>query len=189
VTDVSPRDGLQNEPVAVDTATKLELIRRLSAAGIRSIEATSFVNPKLVPQMADATEVLKSCVTELPDVRFPVLVPNLRGLEAALAAGTKEVTLLAAASDTFAQKNTNCTVEENLERAKAVMQRAKEASCTVRAAISVCLGCPYEGTVPPKRVAQVAARLFEGGCEELLICDTTGVGTAGGVCAACSRKS
>eukprot|EP00439_Symbiodinium_sp_Y106_P086947 s66_g37.t1 len=127
---------------------------------------------------ADAADVLKSCVTEHPGVRFPVLVPNLRGLEAALAAGAKEagcayVTLLAAASDTFAQKNTNCTVEENLERARAVMERSQQANCSVRAAISVCLGCPYEGGV--------AARLYEAGCEELLICDTTGVGTAAGV--------
>lgn len=181
VTDVSPRDGLQNEPVQVGTAAKLELIRRLIAAGIRSIESTSFVNPKLVPQMADAADVLKSCVAEHPDVRFPVLLLNLRGLEAALAAGAKEVTLLAAASDTFAQKNTNCTVEENLERARAVMERAQQASCSVRAAISVCLGCPYEGEVPPRQVAKVAARLHEAGCEELLICDTTGVGTAAGV--------
>ena len=180
VTDVSPRDGLQNEAVQVSTMTKLELIRRLARAGVRSIEATSFVNPKLVPQMADAKEILKSSLQEHSPkgLVFPVLVPNAKGLQAALAAGAREVTLLAAASDTFAQRNTNCTVDENLDRAKVVLQEAETAKCSVRAAISVCLGCPYEGHVAPQRVAQVAKRLLEDGCEEVVICDTIGTGTA-----------
>ncbi|CAJ1357786.1 unnamed protein product [Effrenium voratum] len=145
------------------------------------MESTSFVNSKLVPQMADAADVLQACLAQHPLVAFPVLVPNARGLEAALAAGAKEATLLTAASDTFAQKNTNCTVEENLQRAAAVLQRAKAAHCSVRGAISVCLGCPYEGEVPARRVAQVASRLLEDGCQEVLICDTIGTGTAGSV--------
>lgn len=182
VTDVSPRDGLQNEAVFVSSSAKLELIRRLRGAGVRSIEATSFVNPKLVPQMADAKEILQSSIKEhAPGCVFPVLVPNAKGLQAALAAGAKEVTLLAAASDTFAQRNTNCTVEENLQRAKAVLEAAKEAQCAVRAAISVCLGCLYKGEVSPKRVAQVACRLLEDGCEEVVVCDTIGTGTAASV--------
>lgn len=179
ITDVSPRDGLQNEATQVSTATKLELIRRLKAAGIRSIEATSFVNPKLVPQMADAAQVLEACLVAGQGMTFPVLVPNLRGFEAAKACGVKDVTVLAAASDTFAKKNTNCTVDENIQRAAAILAAASEAGIAARAAISVCLGCPYEGEVSPSRVASVALQLLEAGCNEVAVCDTIGTGTAG----------
>ncbi|CAE8644919.1 unnamed protein product, partial [Polarella glacialis] len=176
-TDVSPRDGLQNEKTQVGTARKLELVRRLTAAGLRSIEATAFVNPKLVPQMADASEVLRACLQEGVGVAYPVLVPNLKGLEAAKACGAKEVTILVAASDTFAQKNTNCTVDENLQRATAILKAAAEMGIAARAAISVCLGCPYEGDVRPERVAEVALKLYEAGCREVVLCDTIGTGT------------
>merc|ERR1740129_1438401 len=174
LTDVSPRDGLQNEPQLVDAGTKVELIQRLRDAGLRSIETTAFVNAKLVPQMADAAEVLGKCVANDDTAVYPVVVPNLRGLRAASAAGAREVTIVAAASDTFARKNTNCTVDQTLERAAEIVSVSRELGVVVRSAISVCFGCPYEGHVPPTRVAEVAARLLDMGCQELAICDTIG---------------
>eukprot|EP00928_Gymnodinium_smaydae_P015560 TRINITY_DN15762_c0_g1_i1.p1 TRINITY_DN15762_c0_g1~~TRINITY_DN15762_c0_g1_i1.p1 ORF type:complete len:791 (-),score=142.30 TRINITY_DN15762_c0_g1_i1:88-2460(-) len=185
LTDVSPRDGLQNESRLVDTATKLELIRRLRRAGLRSVEATSFVNPKLVPQMADAAEVIRGCVEPsasdgfltASDVAYPVLVPNLRGFETAALAGAREITVLASASDTFAQKNTKCTVEENLERAGAILKAAEQKGIRSRGAVAACLGCPFEGAVAPGSVIKVVSRLLELGCEEVAICDTIGVAT------------
>jgi isopropylmalate/homocitrate/citramalate synthase len=180
IVEVGPRDGLQNEKQMVSTEVKVEFIRMLAAAGLKSIEATSFVSPKWVPQMADHVEVMKALAAPIGDgMNFPVLVPNLRGLEAALAAGAKEVAVFAAASETFSQKNINCTIEESLERFEPVFAAAKQASVRVRGYVSCALGCPYEGEIDPARVAEVAGRLMETGCYEISLGDTIGVGTFG----------
>lgn len=180
IVEVGPRDGLQNEKLIVSTGVKVEFIRMLAAAGLKAIEATSFVSPKWVPQMADHVEVLKAIAPAGDrDVSFPVLVPNLRGLEAAVAAGAKEVAIFAAASETFSQKNINCSIEESLERFEPVFAAAKHAGVRVRGYVSCALGCPYEGEIDAARVAEVAGRLFEGGCYEISLGDTIGVGTYG----------
>jgi hydroxymethylglutaryl-CoA lyase len=176
--EVGPRDGLQNEQQPVPTATKVELIRRLGAAGLRSIETTSFVSPRWVPQMADNAAVM-AAIERLPGVSYPVLTPNLKGLEAALAAGATEVAVFAAASEAFAQRNTNCSIDESLERFRPVLAGAREADVRVRGYVSCALGCPYEGAVAPGRVRDVAGALFDAGCYEISLCDTIGVGTPG----------
>ena len=176
--EVGPRDGLQNEQQPVPTATKVELIRRLGAAGLRSIEATSFVSPRWVPQMADNAAVM-AAIERLPGVSYPVLTPNLKGLEAALAAGATEVAVFAAASEAFAQRNTNCSIAESLERFRPVLEGARAADVRVRGYVSCALGCPYEGAVAPGRVRDVAGALFDAGCYEISLCDTIGVGTPG----------
>jgi len=174
--EVGPRDGLQNESAILSTATKVELIDRLSRTGLKTIEAGSFVSPKWVPQMADAAEVLAR-IRRAPDVTYPVLVPNLQGFEAARAAGAREVAVFTAASETFTRKNINCSITESLERFRAICAAAAAAGISVRGYISCALGCPYEGEVPYERVAGIAADLVLAGCYEISLGDTIGVGT------------
>jgi hydroxymethylglutaryl-CoA lyase len=176
VVEVGPRDGLQNEPQNVSTETKLEFIRLLADAGLKTIEATAFVSPKWIPQMADHAEVMRGLPLR-EGVAYPVLVPNLRGFEAAVAAGATEVAVFAAASETFSQHNINCTIAESLERFAPVFDAARPANVRVRGYLSCVLGCPYEGAIDPTRVADVAARLFDAGCYEISLGDTIGVGT------------
>jgi hydroxymethylglutaryl-CoA lyase len=176
IVEVGPRDGLQNEKRPVATATKIELIGRLADCGLTAIEATAFVSPKWVPQMADAAAVMAG-IERRSGVAYPVLVPNQRGLEAALAAGAGEVAVFAAASEAFSRKNINCTIKESLERFKPVLAMAKEARVKVRGYVSCVLGCPYQGEVPPAAVTDVAWALFEMGCYEISLGDTIGRGT------------
>jgi isopropylmalate/homocitrate/citramalate synthase len=176
VVEVGPRDGLQNEAQTVPTETKIELIRQLAASGLKTIEATAFVSPKWVPQMADHTEVLRGLPHE-EGVSYPVLVPNLRGFEEAVAAGAREVAVFAAASETFSQRNINCSIAESLDRFAPVFAAARSANIQVRGYVSCVLGCPYEGEINPDKVANVAIALFERGCYEVSLGDTIGVGT------------
>jgi len=178
IVEVGPRDGLQNEPGEVPTAVKLELIERLADAGLPSVEATAFVSPKWVPQMADHTEVMER-IHRKPGVSYPVLTPNLKGFEAARAAGATEVAVFGAASETFSKKNINCSIDESLERFLPVAKAAKEHGIRVRGYVSCVLGCPYEGDIKPERVAHVAHALHEMGCYEVSLGDTIGVGTPG----------
>ncbi len=176
IVEVGPRDGLQNEQQRIATATKVELIARLADCGLTTIEATAFVSPKWVPQMADAAEVM-AAIGKRDGVGYPVLVPNEQGLEAALAAGAEEVAVFAAASETFSRKNINCTIKESIERFKPVLARAKAAKIKVRGYVSCVLGCPYQGEVAPMAVADVAWALFDLGCHEISLGDTIGAGT------------
>jgi len=176
--EVGPRDGLQNEAAQVPTAVKVELIHRLQDAGLSVVQATAFVSPKWVPQMADAAEVI-AAIQRKPGVSYPVLVPNRKGLDAALAAGAREVVVFGAATETFSQRNTNCSITEGLERFREVSREALKNRLKVRGDISVCLGCPYEGEVRPQAVVRVARALDEMGCYEITIADTIGVGTPG----------
>jgi hydroxymethylglutaryl-CoA lyase len=178
IVEVGPRDGLQNEPGEVPTAVKLELIERLADAGLPAVEATAFVSPKWIPQMADHTEVLER-IRRRPGVSYPVLTPNLKGFEAARAAGATEVAVFGAASETFSKKNINCTIDESLERFRPVALEARKHGIKVRGYVSCVLGCPYEGEVKPQRVADVAQALFDMGCYEISLGDTIGVGTPG----------
>lgn len=174
--EVGPRDGLQNEPEPISTATKLELIDRLGAAGLSYIEAASFVSPKWVPQMADHREVMQN-LARLDGVTYAALTPNLKGLEAALECGVEEVAVFGAASEAFSQKNINCSVAESLARFEPVLERAQAAGVRVRGYVSTVLGCPYEGEIAPDKVAEVAKALYEMGCYEVSLGDTIGVGT------------
>jgi hydroxymethylglutaryl-CoA lyase len=176
--DVGPRDGLQNESVTVPTEIKVGLIDRLTDAGFPAIEATSFVSPKWVPQMADNAKVM-AAIRRKPGVRYPVLTPNIKGFEAALAAGCDEVAVFVAASETFSRKNINCSIAESLERARPVTEAARANGVRVRGYISCVLGCPYEGEVAPERVRDVAAELRSLGCYEVSLGDTIGTGTPG----------
>jgi hydroxymethylglutaryl-CoA lyase len=176
IVEVGPRDGLQNEAQTVATETKIEFIRRLAASGLKTIEATAFVSPKWVPQMADHAEVLRGLAHE-EGVGYPVLVPNLRGFEEAVAAGATEVAVFAAASETFSQRNINCSIAESLDRFAPVFAAARAANVQVRGYVSCVLGCPYEGEISPDKVADVSAALFESGCYEVSLGDTIGVGT------------
>lgn len=176
IVEVGPRDGLQNEPSPVPTDIKVGLIDRLSDAGLPVVEATSFVSPKWVPQMADAADVMAR-IRRKPGVRYPVLVPNLKGLEAALAAGADEVAVFGAASEAFSQKNINCSIDESLDRFAPVCHAAIAKGVRVRGYISVVLGCPYQGEVMPESVAHVAGRLVDMGCYEISLGDTVGAGT------------
>ena len=176
IVEVGPRDGLQNEKQAIDTATKVELIARLGASGLKTIEATAFVSPKWVPQMADNAEVMHQ-ITRLNGVTYPVLTPNLKGLEAALATGVTEVAVFAAASEAFSQKNINCSIDESIERFVPVIESAREHGVAVRGYVSTVVGCPYQGDVPPEKVAEVSKALFDLGCYEISLGDTIGVGT------------
>jgi hydroxymethylglutaryl-CoA lyase len=178
IVDVGPRDGLQNEPGEVPTEVKLELIERLADAGLSAVEATAFVSPKWIPQMADHTEVLER-LRRKPGVSYPVLTPNLKGFEAARAAGAREVAVFGAASEAFSKKNINCSIAESLERFRPIVAQAKKHGIKVRGYVSCVLGCPYEGEVKPERVAEVAGALFEMGCYEVSLGDTIGVGTPG----------
>jgi hydroxymethylglutaryl-CoA lyase len=176
--EVGPRDGLQNEPAHVPAAVKIALIHKLQDAGLKVIQATAFVSPKWVPQMADAAEVMAG-IERKPGVSYPVLVPNRQGLDAAIAAGAQEVVVFGAASEAFSRKNTNCSIAEGLERFRAVCKVALDQGLKVRGDLSVCLGCPYEGDVKPEAVAAVARALDQMGCYEITIADTIGVGTPG----------
>ena len=176
IVEVGPRDGLQNEKQAIDTTTKVELIARLGASGLKTIEATAFVSPKWVPQMADNAEVMRQ-ITRLDGVTYPVLTPNLKGLEAALATGVTEVAVFAAASEAFSQKNINCSIAESIERFVPVIESAREHGVAVRGYVSTVVGCPYQGDVPPEKVAEVSKALFDLGCYEISLGDTIGVGT------------
>ncbi len=178
IVEVGPRDGLQNEKAIVPTAAKIELIDRLSATGLRSIEATSFVSPKWVPQLADAAEVMAG-ITRRPGVSYPVLVPNLQGYERARAAGATEVAVFTAASEAFNQRNTNAGIDESLARFAPVLERAAADGVRVRGYVSTVLGCPYQGEVPRGDVVRVAAALHAMGCYEISLGDTIGVGTPG----------
>ena len=180
VYEVGPRDGLQNESAIIPVETKAEFIRRLVGAGLRTVEVTSFVRPEWVPQLADAEELL----TKLPDapgVRFPVLVPNPRGLSRALAAGVGTIAIFGSATETFAQRNLNRSVDESLAMFAPVVQEARAADVVVRAYVSMCFGDPWEGDVPIGQVVDVAGRMVDLGCEELSIGDTIGVATPGHV--------
>jgi len=176
--EVGPRDGLQNEAEIVPTAIKIGLIDLLSAAGLPVVEATSFVSPKWVPQMADAAEVMAG-IARRPGTAYPVLVPNLRGFEAAMEAKAEEVAVFAAASESFSRRNINCGIAESLARFQPVMDAARKAGIRVRGYVSCVLGCPYEGRVEPAKVAEVSERLAEMGCYEISLGDTIGVGTPG----------
>src|SRR5690606_37451295 len=178
--EVGPRDGLQNEQTAVPTATKVELIRRLVAAGLRIVEATSFVSPRWVPQLGDAAEVM-AALDRVEGVRHPVLVPNERGLERALAAGVDELAVFASATESFAQRNLNRSVAESLAMFAPVVSGARAAGLRVRGYLSMCFGDPWEGPVPVSRVVDVGTRLLELGCDELALGDTIGTGTPGHV--------
>jgi hydroxymethylglutaryl-CoA lyase len=176
--EVGPRDGLQNEKTMVPTDVKVALIDQLADAGFSAIEATSFVSPKWVPQMADAADVMAR-IRRRPGVRYPVLTPNMKGFDAAAAAGADEVAVFVAASETFSRRNINCSIDESLERAQPIFAAAKSRGIRVRGYISCVLGCPYEGDVDPRSVAQIAAELFAAGAYEVSLGDTIGVGTAG----------
>lgn len=177
IVEVGPRDGLQNQPSSIAVEHKLEWIRRLASAGLREIEATAFVHPKWVPQLADA-DALASSLPQANVALPSALVPNAKGLERALASGLRRFALFTAASETFCQKNTNCTIEESFARFAEVFERLADDSAEtwVRGYISTCFGCPYEGDVPVSRVAAVASRLHDMGVSEVVISDTTGVG-------------
>ena len=178
IVEVGPRDGLQNEPREVPTAVKIELIERLADCGLAAVEATAFVSPKWVPQMADHTEVLEG-IRRKPGVAYPVLTPNLKGFEAARAAGASEVAIFGAASETFSRRNINCSIAESLERFRPVAEAAAKSGIKVRGYISCALGCPYEGSIAPEKVAELAAALHDMGCYEVSLGDTIGVGTPG----------
>ncbi|XP_027343069.1 hydroxymethylglutaryl-CoA lyase, mitochondrial-like isoform X6 [Abrus precatorius] len=188
IVEVGPRDGLQNEKNIVPTAVKIELIHRLASSGLCVIEATSFVSPKWVPQLADAKDVMQA-VHNLGGIRLPVLTPNLKGFEAAIAAGAREVAVFASASESFSKSNINCSIEESLARYRAVTRAAKELSIPVRGFsvfkfhryVSCVVGCPEEGPIPPSKVAYVAKELYDMGCFEISLGDTIGVGTPGTV--------
>ncbi len=176
IVEVGPRDGLQNETAWVPTETKVELIRKLAQAGLTSIEATSFVSPKWVPQMRDAPLVLER-LHDLVGVRLSVLTPNLQGFERAMAAGAEEVAVFAAASETFSQKNINCSIAESLERFQPILEGARALEIPVRGYLSCVLGCPYEGEVEPQAVVDLAKELIRQGCYEVSLGDTIGRGT------------
>ena len=178
IVEVGPRDGLQNEKGGVPTGVKIELIERLADAGLPAVEATAFVSPKWIPQMADHVEVLER-VRRKPGVSYPVLTPNLKGFEAARAAGATEVAIFGAASEAFSRKNINCSIAESLERFRPVVDAAIAANIRVRGYISCVAGCPYEGAVAPQKVAAVARALYDMGCYEISLGDTIGVGTPG----------
>lgn len=180
IVEVGARDGLQNETRFVPTAAKIELIARLVAAGLEHIEATAFVSPRWVPQLADHAEVMRG-LTPHPTVRFSALVPNQQGFDAAVAAGAREVAVFAAASETFSRRNTNCSVDESLERFRRFMPQARAQGVAVRGYISCAIACPYEGGIAPAAVAALAQRLAELGCYEISLGDTIGVGTPGRV--------
>ena len=176
--EVGPRDGLQNEKQPISVADKVRLVDDLSAAGLSYIEVGSFVSPKWVPQMAGSAEVFAG-IQQRSGVTYAALAPNLKGFEAALAAGVQEVAVFAAASEAFSQKNINCSIAESLQRFEPLMAAAQEHGVKVRGYISCVLGCPYDGDVSPEQVAAIARELLDSGCYEVSLGDTIGVGTAG----------
>src|SRR6185437_9034944 len=176
IVEVGPRDGLQNEKTIVPTAVKIALINRLAACGLRTIEATSFVSPKWIPQLADAAEVYAG-IDKKPGVAYPVLVPNEQGYERARAVGVTEIAVFTAASEAFNRKNINASIDESIERFTPVIERAKVDGVAVRGYVSTVLGCPYQGEVPVADVVRVAKRLHDLGCYEVSLGDTIGIGT------------
>ena len=176
IVEVGPRDGLQNEKGVIPAADKIKFVDMLSDTGLKTIETTSFVNPKWVPQLADADEVYRG-IQQRPGVSYPVLVPNEKGMERALACGVKEVAVFTAASESFNQKNINASIAESIERFRPVMAMAAKAGVKVRGYISTVIGCPYEGAIRPEAVARVAKELAAIGCYEISLGDTIGVGT------------
>jgi hydroxymethylglutaryl-CoA lyase len=178
IVEVGPRDGLQNEEQIIPLATKLQLIDDLVAAGVTTIESGSFVNPRWIPQMADSEAVFGG-LTRKTGVRYTALTPNLKGFERAVAAGADEVAVFAAASESFSQKNINCSIAQSLQRFEDVMQAAQEHNIAVRGYVSCVLGCPYQGEVSPESVAVVSKALLDMGCYEVSLGDTIGVGTPG----------
>lgn len=188
IVEVGPRDGLQNEAQPVPTDRKIAFIDALSEAGLPLVEATSFVNPRAVPQMADASEVMQG-ITRYPGVRYPVLVPNERGLDRALDVGAEAIALFTAATDAFAQANVGTTIEGTFVRFAPVIERAKAQGVWVRGYVSVAFGCPYSGSVSPGVVAGVTEQLLAAGCDEICLADTIGIGTADGVTAALDAVS
>lgn len=176
IVDVSPRDGLQNEKAVLPVATKVALVDALSAAGVPVVEVTSFVSPKAIPQLADAEQVM-AAITRRPGTRYTVLVPNERGYDRALPTRPDGIVVFGAASETFSQKNINCSIAESVERFRPVVARAKADGLQVRGTVSCALGCPYEGEIAPAAVRDVAQRLLDLGVDELSIADTIGVGT------------
>jgi hydroxymethylglutaryl-CoA lyase len=176
--EVGPRDGLQNEPKSVPPAVKIALIEQLAGAGLRAVEAGAFVAPKWVPQMADSAEVL-SRIKRKPGVRYPVLVPNIKGYEAARAAGAEEIAIFAAASETFSQRNTNCSIDESFERFAPVVAAAMRDGVAVRGYVSCVVDCPYEGAISPVAVSNVSRRLLDLGCYEVSLGETIGTATPG----------
>ncbi len=176
IVEVGPRDGLQNEPESIPTEVKINLIEKLVDAGISVVESGSFVSPKWVPQMASSSDVFTG-IHKRAGVSYPMLVPNLRGFELALEAGVEEIAIFVAASETFAQKNINCTIDESFDRYRQVVEKAQIENLKIRGYISCVLGCPYEGEVSIDSVAEVATRLLDLGCYEISLGDTIGVGT------------
>ena len=176
IVEVGPRDGLQNEKTLVSTADKVELIDRLSATGLLNIEATSFVSPQWVPQLADAAEVF-TAIRRRPGIAYPVLVPNEKGYDRARAVGVEEVAVFTAASEAFNRKNINASIDESIERFRPVLERAAADGVKVRGYVSTVLGCPYQGDVPVADVVRVATQLHAMGCYEISLGDTIGVGT------------
>jgi len=177
IVEVGPRDGLQNEKEIISPEVKIELVNRLTQAGFINIEAASFVSPKWVPQMATSAEVMAN-IARKPGVIYSALTPNLKGFEAALAAHADEVVIFGSASEAFSQKNINCSIEQSIERFREVAQAAKQHAIRLRASISCCFGCPYQGAVTPQSVVDVVRRMRELGCDEIDIADTIGTGTA-----------
>ncbi|XP_077343944.1 3-hydroxymethyl-3-methylglutaryl-CoA lyase, cytoplasmic isoform X1 [Lithobates pipiens] len=178
IVEVGPRDGLQNEKEFVPTNIKIELINRLSEARLPVIEVTSFVSSKWVPQMSDHTDVMRG-IRKYAGVQYPVLTPNIQGFHSAIAAGAKEVSVFGAASETFSKKNVNCSIEESMSRFEEVIQSAYGINIPVRGYVSCALGCPYEGNIEPRKVAEVSKRLYSMGCYEISLGDTIGIGTPG----------
>lgn len=178
IVEVGPRDGLQNEKQILSVDDKVALINLLSETGLTRIEAGSFVSPKWVPQMADSGNVFNA-LTKKPGIQYSALTPNLKGLEAALEAGVDEVAVFGAASESFSQKNINCTISESLQRFEPVLELAKQHSIPVRGYVSCVMGCPYEGEIAPSAVAQVSKTLLDMGCYEISLGDTIGTGTPG----------
>ena len=176
IVEVGPRDGLQNEKALLPAAVKIELIDRLSATGLKTIEATSFVSPKWVPQLADAADVF-TAIRKAEGVSYPVLVPNEQGYQRAREVGVREIAIFTAASETFSRKNTNASIDESMARFVPVIEQAQADDVTVRGYISTVLGCPYEGNIPVSEVVRVAVRLYQLGCREISLGDTIGVGT------------
>ena len=176
IVEVGPRDGLQNEKAIIGVADKISLINRLSYCGFKTVEATSFVSPKWVPQLADAAEVF-SGIEKLPGVSYPVLTPNLQGYERARSAGATEVAIFGAASEAFSQKNINASIDESIERFVPILAQAKSEGVKVRGYVSTVLGCPYQGDVPIADVVRISKRLYELGCYEISLGDTIGIGT------------
>ncbi len=180
IVEVGPRDGLQNEATPVNANDKIALIEKLTDAGIKYIESGSFVSPKWVPQMATSTEVFEK-LNRVKEVTYAALTPNMRGFEAAMAVNANEVAIFGAASESFSQKNINCSIEESLARFTPIITAAKNANVKVRGYVSCVLGCPYEGDIPPEQVAKVAMKLYQMGCYEISLGDTIGVGTPANV--------